>query len=88
MELIINGRSVVLKETRKTPGDQNVLELLDKILNQEKITHSQIQAVEINTGPGSFTGLRVGVAITNALSFGCNVTINKKPLGEIIIPEY
>lgn len=88
VELILSSKSVVLEEERKTPGDQNVLELLDRILKKEKITLNQISEIEINTGPGSFTGLRVGASIANALSFGGSITVNKKPLGEIVIPEY
>lgn len=88
VELVLNSRIVVLEEERKTPGDQNVLELLDRILKAEKMTLNQINEIGINTGPGSFTGLRVGVSIANALSFGGSITVNKKPLGEIIIPEY
>lgn len=88
VEIVINGNTFVRDEKRKTPGDQNVLELIERLLSENKLHLQDIESVEINSGPGSFTGLRVGVSIANALSFGCNITVNNKPLGDIVIPEY
>lgn len=88
VELVIESHSTILEEERKTPGDQNVLELLERILGEKKMTLNQISKIEINTGPGSFTGLRVGASIANALSFGISVSVNDKPLGDIVIPTY
>lgn len=43
----------------------------------EKLTHGRdITEIEVNTGPGSFTGLRVGVAVANALGFALGVPVN------------
>ena len=47
-----------------------------------------IDAIEVNAGPGSFTGLRVGASIANALSFALGIPVNGKPLGEIVEPRY
>lgn len=77
-----------LEEKRKIPGDQNVLELVEKLLQKYKLTLKDINALEINLGPGSFTGLRVGAAITNALSFGLSLKINENSIGSIIEPKY
>lgn len=84
----IELNSTLLEEERKTPPDQNVLELIEKILKKEKLKLEEINSIEINTGPGSFTGLRVGAAIANTLSFSENISVNGKKIGEIITPEY
>lgn len=78
----------ILDEERKSPSEQNVLELVEKALKKEKLSLDQVNSIEINTGPGSFTGLRVGSAIANALSFSGSIIINGKKIGEIITPEY
>lgn len=39
---------------------------------------NDIDEIEINTGPGSFTGLRVGVSVANALGWSLNVPVNGK----------
>lgn len=80
--------STILEEERKSPSDQNVLELIEKVLEKEKMNLEDLDSIEINTGPGSFTGLRVGAAIANAFSFSGNISINGKKIGEIVTPEY
>lgn len=88
VELEKDGRNFKLEEDRKAPGDQNVLELMEKILQEQSLELKEITSLEFNTGPGSFTGLRVGAAIANALSFGAAVSLNGKPIGEIELPKY
>lgn len=67
------------------PKSQNALILIDKILKKNKIKATSIDEIEVNTGPGSFTGTRVGVAIANALGFGLNVKVNGK---STVTPKY
>lgn len=55
---------------------QKALVLIDQLLKRNKILPTDIDEIEVNTGPGSFTGTRVGVAIANALGFGLNVKVN------------
>lgn len=88
VELEKNGQKYMAEEKRGKPGDQNVLELIERLLGEQRLQINEIDAIHVNTGPGSFTGLRVGVAIANALAFGTTVTINGKVLGEIETPIY
>ena len=41
---------------------------VDKLLTQTRITLSQIDLFAVATGPGSFTGLRIGIATIKALA--------------------
>lgn len=59
---------------------QQVLVLIDKILKDHKKKINKITEIEVVTGPGSFTGLRVGVAVANTLAFVLQITVNGKPL--------
>lgn len=68
-------------------GSQVLLPLLVKILKKQKATFADISGVEVNTGPGSFTGTRVGVAVANALGFALNIPVNGKK-GKIVLPKY
>lgn len=88
VELEIEGESYVLEEKRGKPRDQNVLELISKLLKDQGITLKDISSIEINSGPGSFTGLRVGAAIANALAFALGIPVNSKKIGEIVTPKY
>lgn len=39
-----------------------------------------LESVEVETGPGSFTGLRVGVSVANALGFALGIPVNGKKI--------
>lgn len=69
------------------PKSQITLVLIDKILKKNKINPTDIDEIEVNTGPGSFTGTRVGVAIANALGFGLDIKVNGKK-SKIVEPKY
>jgi len=72
--------SVRLIEVGET---QQLLSMIDKMI---KKTHGLINQIKVNLGPGSFTGLRVGVTIANALSWVWQIPVNGKR--QIVIPTY
>ena len=72
----------------KSPRDQNVLGAIHDVLDQEKKDFIDIKELKVFTGPGSFTGLRVGISIANALSFSLRIPINGEKPGTIIKPYY
>jgi L-threonylcarbamoyladenylate synthase len=67
---------------------QVILPMIEKISNEHKINLKDISAIEVNVGPGSYTGLRVGLTIANALSFALKIPINGKKIGKVILPIY
>ena len=80
------GKKTKLVERQKV-GSQILLPLIVKILKKTGLKFSNLTAVEVNIGPGSFTGTRVGVAVANALGFVLNLPINGKK-GKIVVPIY
>ena len=67
---------------------QTILPMIEKFLKKYSLKPEDLTEIKVNTGPGSFTGLRVGLAIVNALSFVLGVPVNDKKVGEIILPMY
>src|SRR4030042_4030295 len=67
-----------LVQTQKL-GSQVLLPMITKILKKNKINFSDLTEIEVNPGPGSFTGTRVGVAVANALGFSLNIPVNGSP---------
>lgn len=61
-------------------GSQVLLSLVDKILKKNKLNYKDLKEIEVEKGPGSFTGLRVGVSVANALAFSLKIPVNKKNL--------
>jgi tRNA threonylcarbamoyladenosine biosynthesis protein TsaB len=50
--------------------------LLDKLLNENNYELSQIKRVLVTLGPGSFTGIRAGIAFCEGLCFGGKRTLH------------
>lgn len=82
----INGK--LYEKKAKNLKSQETLPLIDKLLKEKKIKLNEINEIKVNTGPGSFTGLRVGIAIANALGFALKIPINGKKVGEQVTPMY
>lgn len=82
------GKIVKMVKVRRRPGSQVLLPMIDKILKSKQLDFKNLTGVEVNTGPGSFTGLRVGVSVANALGFALQIPINDKKVGEIVTPIY
>lgn len=85
--LEIDGKKHVLTHLidRK---NQEVLPLIEKLLKKYKLKLKDLTEIKVNSGPGSFTGLRVGVSIANTLGFLLKIPINGKKVGEIVEPVY
>lgn len=81
-------KDIVDEITEKNiPKSQVTIQLIDKILKKNNIKPTDLEEIEVNTGPGSFTGTRVGVAIANALGFGLDIKVNGKK-GKGATPKY
>lgn len=48
-----------------------ILPIIDNLLNQANIKISDVDYFSAVIGPGSFTGIRIGVSTVNALAFAC-----------------
>ena len=71
-----------------SPRNQNILGFIQNTLAQIGKTPQDITSIEVNPGPGSFTGTRVGVAIANALGFALGLPVNsQKPPIEVIYSQ-
>ena|SRR3972149_11075581 len=74
----------------KGGASQRLLPFIEEILKKEGKNFKDIKEIEVNTGPGSFTGLRVGVSVANALGWSLGIKVNSKNIqkGEIVDIKY
>ena len=86
--LKIDGREIIERQPLDTRKAQVVLPLLEKLLKEHDLRLEGITAIEVNAGPGSFTGIRVGLSIANTLGFLLNIPVNRKKVGEIVEANY
>ncbi len=59
-------------------GSQVLLPAIVKLLGRNGV--GDVGEVGVVTGPGSFTGLRVGVSVANAIGFALGVPVNGKTM--------
>ena len=54
---------------------QELLPAIDRLLKKCQVKPAQLKWVAANLGPGSFTGLRVGISVANAFGYGLNIPV-------------
>lgn len=86
--LTINGQKDLIEEAVDHRRAQIVLPLIEKFLVKYSLTLNDLTAIEVNSGPGSFTGLRVGVTIANTLGWLLKIPVNQGKIGEMVEPVY
>jgi len=62
----------------------DLLPALERLLAQLDARPAEIDRVYVGIGPGSYTGLRVGVATAQGLARGANATLTGVPSGEAL----
>jgi len=82
------GKRYTLKKPVSQAKAQEVLPMIEELLMKHEFTLDDVAAIQVNTGPGSYTGLRVGIAIANMLGFLLGVPINGMPAGQQAFPVY
>jgi len=82
-EKIIVGLDRERFETKaREEKSQKLLSFIDEILKKKGKKIQDISEIEVNTGPGSFTGLRVGVSVANTIGWAKGIPVNGKYLGK------
>lgn len=74
--LEIDGKKDEINKTTSAWTSQLLLPAIAEILQRNKISISQITEVRIGIGPGSFTGIRVGIAVANTLGWLLDIPVN------------
>lgn len=67
--MLDDGRILMRSNTSGKPHSVSLMRLVDELLSEESLSVSNIDAFCVDIGPGSFTGVRIGVSVVNALSF-------------------
>lgn len=77
---------------------------IEKLMCGQNLQISQLHGIAVYEGPGSFTGLRIGISVANALAYGLGIPViaaggeNWQQIGlkkltqsgaqQIAVPEY
>lgn len=61
--------------TKRTNHAETLLPLIERVVKRAQITFSEISALAVSIGPGSFTGLRIGLSTVKGLSYGWEIRV-------------
>lgn len=53
----------------------HVIDLIDDALNQAAVAKAELDGIAVAIGPGSFTGLRIGLAVAKGLAVALNIPL-------------
>lgn len=62
-------------ETMATGQAERLMPMIQEVMGEARLTFSDLHRIAVTVGPGSFTGMRIGVAAARALSLALKVPI-------------
>ncbi len=71
------GKLLALKELNddRYSHAENIHPFIDLVLEETSLTYSDLSAVSVSQGPGSYTGLRIGVSVAKGLCFALDIPL-------------
>jgi len=78
--LALDGKIMALREsTEPNVHSAKLTIFIEEILAQSGLTVSSLGAIAVSRGPGSYTGLRIGVAVAKGLCYGLDIPLIAVP---------
>jgi len=81
VELFCDGTMLAKQEAHDTAHTQPLLMLIESVLSEHALTFSDLTEITTTQGPGSYTGLRVGLAVANTLGTLLSIPVNGLHVG-------
>jgi len=74
-----DGKYFTVNIHQKNVHAEKLFECIDSVITSASISLDDLCAIAISAGPGSFTGLRIGMSATKGLAFGSHLPIIPVP---------
>ena len=74
---VLDDDTIVCEEstTTKLTHSQTIMPMIDDLLSKASLDISDIDLFACSVGPGSFTGLRIGIGTVKGLAYGCGKNV-------------
>ena len=66
---------------------RHLLDQIDRLLSETKVSPEQLSAIAFGQGPGSFTGLRIAVGVVQGLAYGLEIPVIPIPSMGVIATQ-
>ncbi|MDP4173888.1 MAG: tRNA (adenosine(37)-N6)-threonylcarbamoyltransferase complex dimerization subunit type 1 TsaB [Bacteroidota bacterium] len=63
---------------------EKIIDIIDEVLKQVQLQFSDLSSIAISSGPGSFTGLRIGMSAVKGLALGSGLPLIAVPTFEAL----
>lgn len=74
--IALNGQLLFKKESTEGLNHSKVLTVfIDELFKENNLKPESLDAVAVSKGPGSYTGLRIGVSVAKGLCYGLNIPL-------------
>lgn len=73
--LLADGTVIGMEDRTGQPHSVSLMPMIDELLAQPKLSLADVDCFAVDVGPGSFTGVRIGVSAVNAMAFAANKPI-------------
>ena len=76
MALCDSAGVISLRESNESKSHASMLTVfIDEILRENGIKAADLEAVAVSKGPGSYTGLRIGVSVAKGIAYGASIPL-------------
>lgn len=73
--LFLDDNLVCKKELKSNSHSEFTINTIRSVLEEENITVKDLESIIVINGPGSFTGVRIGVVIAKTLAYTLNIPV-------------
>ena len=74
--LSVDGKMLAIQEVNEGYSHaEKIQALVNLVLKETELSIADLDAVAVSKGPGSYTGLRIGVSLAKGICFGANIPL-------------
>lgn len=73
---LTNGKVVYMKEKESNLSHSKLLlPMIKDLMNEKKVNFKHLEEIIVVNGPGSFTGIRIGLSVAKTIAYALNIRI-------------